>query len=254
MACVRPKPSFDLEQLFVEARPKLLAVALAKGLGQHAEDCVQSAFLTLLDLVKREPQRLDNPDHLYGWLCQKTASLSIDHHRRTQRRPESPLIQVDEDGEERLIDQASTYPGPERRAAAKEIVDRNLAPFFSLLELRLKAHFLTPLIALARKEFPDNPAEQFQYLRIVVCSGTGEDKRDREDVELLAAELGKTSHATMTNLYRAQQQWLATEREIFCNAPATDIAPASCQIKLLKSERRLRRAVPSLPNFELRCA
>jgi hypothetical protein len=129
-----------------------------------------------------------------------------------------------------------------------------LVPFFSLLELRLKAHFLTPLMALTKREFPDSPAEQFHYLRIVVCSGTGENKRDRGDVELLAAELGKTSHATMTNLYRAQQHWLATEREVFCDAPASDIKPASRQMKLLKSERRPGPTVLSLPDLELQCA
>jgi len=94
----------------------------------------------------------------------KADSLRIDDHRRTETRPEQPLIEIDKDGHERLREVESQQPSPEQEAAAKEI-ERGFGRF--LLKLRLRTRLDNRAVAdrLAGKMFPASQTDQFSLCK-----------------------------------------------------------------------------------------
>jgi RNA polymerase sigma factor (sigma-70 family) len=206
--------ALDAEQFFGEIRSKVVRKSRASGLSpSDAEDCAQDAITSLLRLLQHQPERIEHPEKLRGWLFMKADSLQIDYHRRAENRSEQPLVESDKDGSERSLEFASSQPSPEEEAEAGEI-ERSFAPFFRKLCQRTRLEIVRSLLFLAKEMFPDNQTDQFRFARILVFSGKGQDKRSRDDVAHLARLMRKSAGATMTELNRLQLQWKNTEREV----------------------------------------
>jgi len=204
----------DPEQFFGEVRSKMVRKARASGLSPaDAEDCAQDAIASLLRLLEHQPERREQPEKIRGWLYMKTASLQIDYHRRADVRSEHPLVETDSEGGELSLGFASTRPSPEDEAVAGEI-ERSFSLFLLKLSCRTQLQIVRSLLFLAEQTFPESQTDQFRFLRILVFSGKGPDKRSRDDVAHLARLTRKSVGATMTELARLQGQWATVERQV----------------------------------------
>lgn len=215
MAHIRNSTPFDLDEFLGGLRAKLVSLSRAGGMAPaEAEDCAQDAITALLDLVARQPSRIEEPEKLRGWLFLKARSLQIDHHRRTQVRAEQALA-ADSDEEGRLFELVSNAPNPEESLQRRELLERQFGRFFFELAKAARLDLIDSLLGLARRMFPEDEVNQYLFARIMVFSGKGSTKRSIEDVRSIARSIGKSVGATMTDLTRLQAAWKSTEHDVF---------------------------------------
>jgi DNA-directed RNA polymerase specialized sigma24 family protein len=191
--------------------PKLVEWLVYRGMPRaEAEEAAQEICLA----IYMAWSRITDPD---GWGYNRARWRLTDRARRLAVLREQPLVTTDVAGREVGIEPPSEDPDIALVLDARERMVRHWDQFLGLFETRSGGYrkVVRALTALARKRAPEDRVNQFVEAHQLVFTGTGEDKRDSDDVSDLAKKLRMTTGALLTALSRLQPVWYECALETY---------------------------------------
>jgi DNA-directed RNA polymerase specialized sigma24 family protein len=199
------------EQFYVRFYPKLVAWLFRHGVRrEEAVEIAQDVCLDIFNVWETVP----NPD---GWAYNGARWRMIDRGRRGAIVEEKPLSRADAEGRELFREVEENHPDIVPGLYARQLTDRYWISFLWRLERRSNGYkdVVRAVKALVRRHAPNDYVGQFQEARRLVFTGLQDEKRDSDDVKVLAKKLGMTQGALLVAFTRLQLVWYECALETY---------------------------------------
>lgn len=194
---------FNFDEFYTRFYPKLVDWFVGRGMRrEEAEEHGQEICLAIY-------QSSDDITDADGWGYIRARWALIDWYRRGRVAKEQPLVTRGDDGDKVEANFPSDDPKIELAIDVRARMDRHWASFLRLFEQRAEGykHVVRAVKVLVHNRAPGDKVSQFRETHQLVFTGIGDDKRDSDDVRILAEKLKMTTGALRTAFTRLQLVW-----------------------------------------------